>query len=96
LLHTIFNYAEATFWWTFALVFFIRAVRGEQQWRRGQLILGFAFTGFGLSDWIEVGTGAWWRPWWLLALKGVCLLIIVRSLRKLWPLLKPKRSENQK
>jgi hypothetical protein len=96
LLHTVFNYAEAAFWWAFALVFLVRAFTGERLWRRNQLILAIAFGGFGLSDWIEVGTGAWWRPWWLLALKAACLLIIVRSLWKLWPLLKPKRPSDQK
>jgi hypothetical protein len=97
-LHSVFNYAEAAFWWTFALVFLIRAIRAEQKWKRDQFILALAFAGFGLSDWIEVGTGAWWRPWWLLALKGVCLLTIVYSLWKLWPLLKPKpqQSDDQK
>lgn len=28
---------------------------------------------FGLSDFFEMVTGAWWRPAWLLAYKAVCL-----------------------
>jgi hypothetical protein len=28
---------------------------------------------FGISDLIEIFTGAWWRPWPLLMLKGCCL-----------------------
>ena len=72
----------------FALVFFVRAARGEQKWRRDQFILALAFAGFGLSDWIEVRTGAWGRPWWLLALKAICVLMIVRGLRRLWPVLR--------
>jgi hypothetical protein len=96
LLPKIFNYAEAAFWWTFALVFTFRAVRGEHRWRRDQLVLALAFAGFGLSDWIEVSTGAWWRPWWLLVLKGICLLVIVLLLWKLRPLLKSGRSGEQK
>lgn len=86
MLHTIFNYCEAGFWWIFAIVFFVRAIRGEQRWRRDQFILALAFAAFGLSDWIEVGTGAWWKPWWLLVLKAVCVPTIVRQLWKLWPL----------
>jgi hypothetical protein len=35
----------------------------------------FAF--FGLSDLVEVTTGAWWRPWWLLAWKAACLLGLI-------------------
>jgi hypothetical protein len=90
-LHAVFNYAEAAFWWLLSLLFLVRAVRGEHRWRQDQFILAIAFAGFGLSDLIEVGTGAWWRPWWLLALKTVCLLAIVRLLWKLWPLLKTKK-----
>jgi hypothetical protein len=88
-LHAVFNYAEAAFWWSLAFLFFVRAVRAERRWRQDQFILAIAFAGFGLSDLIEVGTGAWWwRPWWLLTLKAVCLLT---TLWKLWPLLKTKK-----
>lgn len=30
---------------------------------------------FGISDFVEMGTGAWWRPWWLLAWKGACVAV---------------------
>lgn len=36
-------------------------------------LLASAFLAFGLSDIIESQTGAWWRPWWLLVLKGGCI-----------------------
>jgi hypothetical protein len=43
---------------------------------------------FGISDIVEADTGAWYRPWWLLAWKGLCLLVLswllwryMRSLR---------------
>jgi hypothetical protein len=29
---------------------------------------------FGVSDLIERHTGAWWRPWWLLLWKAVCVI----------------------
>ena len=28
---------------------------------------------FGLSDIVEIQTGAWWQPWWLLVWKGACI-----------------------
>ena len=30
---------------------------------------------FGISDFFEMATGAWWRPWWLLIWKGLCLIV---------------------
>ena len=30
---------------------------------------------FGVSDFVEMVTGAWWQPWWLLVWKGLCLII---------------------
>lgn len=35
------------------------------------------FVAFGLSDVVELHTGAWWRPWWLFAWKAVCILALV-------------------
>jgi hypothetical protein len=31
---------------------------------------------FGISDVVEVETGAWYRPWWLLVWKGVCVMVL--------------------
>jgi hypothetical protein len=30
---------------------------------------------FGISDFVEMATGAWWQPWWLLAWKGLCVAV---------------------
>jgi hypothetical protein len=35
------------------------------------------FVLFGASDLIEVRTGAWWRPWWLLAWKAACVFALI-------------------
>jgi hypothetical protein len=32
------------------------------------------FVVFGVSDVIEAQTGAWWHPWWLFAMKALCVL----------------------
>jgi hypothetical protein len=69
------------------VTFLIRSWRGEGVRRRDQLILAVSLLFFGVSDLIEVHTGAWWRPWWLFMLKALCLLGIIRSLWKLWPML---------
>ena len=36
-----------------------------------------SFVLFGISDFVEVGTGAWYRPIGLLAWKGACLITLV-------------------
>ena len=30
---------------------------------------------FGISDFVEMTTGVWWRPWWLLIWKALCVVI---------------------
>ena len=39
--------------------------------------LGVSLIAFGVSDIVEVQTGAWWRPWWLFAWKATCLVLLV-------------------
>jgi len=46
---------------------------------RLRILLSVSFLAFGISDLIELSTGAWWRPPGLLVFKGVCLLGIVGS-----------------
>lgn len=62
-----FNAAEAAWWILLSLI--VAAVP------RRYLLAAALFT-FGLSDLIELWSGAWWRPWWLAALKVACLLAI--------------------
>ena len=63
----VFNFLEAILWLTvaagFALVFY-------RQRRDSDLMLaaGLLFFAFGISDFVEIQTGAWYRPWWLFAL----------------------------
>lgn len=78
-LHTVFNQFEAGFWFLIALVlalFYRRRLPPPWRW-----LLPLAFAVFGVSDVVEVGTGAWWRPWWLLVMKAACVLVFVVALR---------------
>ena len=71
------NYIEAVFWAIIGLVFFIRSLsRTDRQQPQSRIAAG-AFILFGVSDLVEVQTGAWWRPWWLLAWKAACLAVLV-------------------
>jgi len=36
-----------------------------------------AFLAFAGTDLVEMQTGAWWRPWWLLVWKAACVGVLV-------------------
>jgi uncharacterized membrane protein HdeD (DUF308 family) len=70
------NYLEACFWMACGIAVL---VIGLQRGRLGKwlpILSGMVFLVFGLSDVVEAQTGAWWRPLWLLAWKGLCLLVL--------------------
>ena len=71
------NYAEAALWMLVAVVFGVFAIRRGGLARRRCAIAAPVFFLFGMSDVVEVQTGAWWRPWWLFAWKAVCVLGMV-------------------
>lgn len=82
----IFNLFEAALWFAISAVFFFRGVfrSGDKSpdartLRREMFVLAAAFAAFGVSDVIESHTGAWWEPWWLLALKTASVLVFLRA-----------------
>ena len=68
----LYNRIEIVLWAVIGAVFLVRALRPE--FRRLKLIAAAAFLLFAASDWIELYTGAWWKPWWLFALKAGCVI----------------------
>ena len=74
------NRAEAALWGIVAIGFAVQFVRlrTESRWRCAAAAIVFA--AFGASDIVETHTGAWWRPWWLLAWKGLCIAGMVALL----------------
>ena len=77
----IFNAIEASWWIGLGIVLVFRA--GSRGSKRDRYLLAGALVVFGISDVIEVWTGAWWRPWWLAVLKVACCLGI-GSFALLW------------
>lgn len=71
------NYAEAGLWAALALVAVAAAVRRTDVARRRAVIGAILLLAFGGSDVIETQTGAWWRPWWLLTWKAICVAGLV-------------------
>lgn len=78
-IHAVFNYLEAGLWFVIAFALVVRS-RMTMPWR---WLLPLAFAAFGISDLIEVRTGAWWEPWWLFVLKAACVLVFLLAWRAL-------------
>jgi hypothetical protein len=70
------NHIEAGLWLLMGLGFAIAGLGRAGVTRRRCETAGAALVAFGASDIVEAQTGAWWRPWWLLAWKGLCLLVL--------------------
>ena len=76
--HALFNEIEAGLWFAIALSLAIW-LRMQRPWR---WLLPLSFAMFGISDLIEVKTGAWWEPWWLLVMKATCVLVFLLAFRE--------------
>lgn len=72
----ILNLAEAMLWISIACLFLIR-LRHSQQNRDLSITCIIAFALFGVSDFIEVSTRAWYQPASLLILKAGCIATFV-------------------
>lgn len=76
--HQTVNSVEALLWGSIGGIFIWQAIRNRSSIHRNRCwITAMAFLAFGLSDVIEITTGAWWRPWWLFATKAACVLVLV-------------------
>ena len=75
------NYIECGLWCAIGVGFIIA-------WFRYRLldaaIAAVTFLLFGLSDYIEAHTGAWWQPIPLLLLKGGCIVVFLVLLVRYW------------
>jgi hypothetical protein len=74
---TWFNIFEAFFWITvgagFLWMILRHACKSVKVWTLATILLML----FGVSDFFEAQSGAWWRPWWLLTWKGLCLFALI-------------------
>lgn len=80
------NRLEAGLWWVVAVALAVVACRVPQKERILWGIQAFVFAIYGLSDLIESYTGAWWQPWWLLVMKGACIITFVLAMSWYWRL----------
>ncbi|QDU48136.1 hypothetical protein [Gimesia panareensis] len=75
-LDQILNLAEAILWISIACLFLVR-LRRSQQNRDLAITCVIAFALFGVSDFIEIRTRAWYQPVSLLILKAGCIVTFV-------------------
>ena len=75
------NWLEAGLWICCSLAVLVKAFRDPIRFRPTFFKLAATLFVFGLSDVVESFTGAWWRPWWLLVWKTVCVLFLFLCFR---------------
>lgn len=88
----LFNLVEAVVWFGFGAALLIAALFKPLGFRFG-VTAGVAFLFFGASDMVEMRTGAWFEPWWLLVWKAACVLVLAWSYLKYRSLLKSSAAE---
>jgi len=71
------NWGEVFLWPIIGFMCLIKAVKEKNPKRVQLCILGVTFMVFGLTDFIELRTGAWWKPLGLLVLNALCVSNIV-------------------
>lgn len=71
-----FNLFEVYLWSIMGVGFLASAIwKPANRW--ASIATGIMLILFGISDWIELSTGAWWKPWWLFVWKAVCVISLV-------------------
>ncbi len=76
----IFNLCEGTLWIIIAVLLALQ-IRRNAEYRDFLIVSSLAFFVFGFSDFVEMVTREWYTPFWLLILKGGCILTFVFTLR---------------
>lgn len=75
-----YNRIEPFIWYALAVLAW-PALRGRTRLME-RLILCVTLVAFGTSDFYE--SIAWWTPWWLLAWKTACLIVLVVVIHHIW------------
>ena len=69
-----FNLCEGSLWLVIAAIITWRLLSRTRA-AKMYWVLPPTFVVFGVSDFIESRTGAFWDPWWLLVIKTACVLV---------------------
>ncbi|MCF6176854.1 MAG: hypothetical protein L3J71_13930 [Victivallaceae bacterium] len=76
------NIIEGAFWITIAGIIYIRMQNKSKRLIKVGRIAIIALFMFGISDFIEVNTGAWYKPFSLLLLKAACIATLLYCLKE--------------
>ncbi|MFH1725446.1 MAG: hypothetical protein ABII00_12625 [Elusimicrobiota bacterium] len=68
------NFFESLLWFAVGAVLALGGARCARPLRPTAFLASALFALFGVSDLVEMRTGAWFEPWWLPAWKSACLL----------------------
>ncbi len=79
-LHEWFNLGEGILWIAMGAALLISVRFYRARWRRLRIVAALSFVLFGVSDFIEMQTGSWWQPPWLLGLKALCVTSLAACL----------------
>ena len=74
------NLIEASLWGLISIALLTVAFPAIGGQRRLLLRVSVAFLVFGVTDLIEMQTGAWWRPPWLLVMKAACIAVFAQGI----------------
>ena len=76
----LFNLLEGFTWLALALFVLTASQLISKKYKCAALFTVVILALFSVSDFLEVTTGAYWQPWWLLGLNSLCILGIVGAL----------------
>ena len=71
------NAFEVVWWIGCGIVVGVKSLQADPPHHGRGLLSAVTLVLFGLSDVVELQTGAWWRPWWLAVWKGLCINILI-------------------
>ena len=76
-----YNYLEIGIWCAMGAAAGVASLGRRGAARRDLLLASITLFAFGISDYAENRTGGeWWTPWWLLAWKAGCVLVLLTLL----------------
>ena len=77
--HKVFNLVEGVIWIAIGIALIWKS-RSLERARSPAILAGVTFILFAVSDFIEIRTGSWYQPAWLLLWNVTCVASLVSSL----------------